>query len=349
MTIKWGVIGAGGIARRRTIPEVIQYAQNSVIKAVMDPNPQSLAEIQKEFNLEAAFTTLEEILKEDLDAVYIASPVFAHFEQAVQSLQAGKNVLCEKPLSLSIREGEEMAEIAEKKKLKLGIAFMMRFNVYHQKIKTLIDDHQLGKIVAARAQLTCWYPPIQNAWRQIPQLSGGGALADMGCHCLDLLEYFLGNITATVGFLDTTVHPYQVEDTANVILKFESEAQAMVDNYFNVPDKAANNLLEIYGTKGAILTKNTIGQDPGGTMWLYQEKEEKNYDAQQSRKEISYQLVELKPSPLYAQEIDAFSQWINTGVKPKPDLSAAIGIRNLKVLDSIYRSAKEKKVVEVTK
>lgn len=84
-------------------------------------------------------------------------------------------------------------------------------------------------------------------------------------------------------------------------------------------------------------------------MWLYQEKEEKNYDAQQSRKEISYQLVELKPSPLYAQEIDAFSQWINTGVKPKPDLSAAIGIRNLKVLDSIYRSAKEKKVVEVTK
>lgn len=84
-------------------------------------------------------------------------------------------------------------------------------------------------------------------------------------------------------------------------------------------------------------------------MWLYQEKGEKNYDAQQSRKETCYQLVELEPSPLYAQEVDAFSQWITTGVKPKPDLSAEIGIRNLKVLNSIYQSAKEKKVVAVTK
>lgn len=91
-----------------------------------------------------------------------------------------------KPMALTLDQTEAMVELAEKKNLKIGVAFMMRYNVYHQKIKKLVEENQLGQVVYGRAQLTCWYPPIPGAWRQKKVTGGGGALIDMGCHCIDL-------------------------------------------------------------------------------------------------------------------------------------------------------------------
>lgn len=345
MRVRWGVIGACGIARRRTIPEVLRFAEKSSIVALMDVDKEALRVTAQEFGIPCAYLTVPELLKEDIDAVYIASPVAFHYPQVKEALEAGKHVLCEKPLALRVEEAEELLEIAEKKGLKFGVAFMMRYNVYHRKIKEWVDEGVIGQPVFARAQLTCFYPEIPGAWRQKRATGGGGALTDMGCHCIDLLEWFFGEVAEVFGFLDTITHPYEVEDTSTVLLKFKNRAHGFVDNFFNVPDEAARNTLEIYGTEGAILAQHTIGQDPGGEVWYCFSGGVKRYDAFQRRESPSWQKLELTPKPLYAQEVDAMSEWILGG--EKPEIVAETGLRNMRVLSAIYRSAEERKAVAV--
>ncbi len=345
MKVRFGVIGAGGVARRRTIPEVLAFARHSEIVACMDVNPQALEEISQSFGITRATTSLEELLGADIDAVYIASPVAFHYKQAMQALSFGKHVLCEKPFALTLCEAEEMTEKAEKEGLKLGVAFMMRYNVYHQKIKEWIEEGRLGQLVAGRAQLSCFYPPIPSAWRQKKGEGGGGAFMDMGCHCVDLLEWFFGETREVFAFMDTLIHDYEVEDTSSVLLKFASGAQAFVDNYFNVPDRASKNALEIYGTKGAVLTHYTIGQEKGGMVWYLFEEEVSGYDALQKREETGWQMLSLEPKPLYAQEVDAFSRWILFGEKPL--ISYEVGLRNMRVVEAVYRSSAMGKPVRV--
>lgn len=345
MKVRFGVIGACGIARRRTIPEVLRFAKKSEITALMDVDADALAATANTFGIPRAYLTVEELLREDIDAVYVASPVAFHYAQVKQALEAGKHVLCEKPLALRVEEAEELLELAEKNNLKFGVAFMMRYNVYHEKIKAYIDEGKLGQPVFARAQLTCFYPPIPGAWRQKKATGGGGALTDMGCHCVDLLEWFFGEITEVFGFLDTITHRYEVEDTSTVLLRFKNGACGFVDNFFNIPDEAARNVLEVYGTKGAIVAQHTIGQDPGGEVHCLFLEEEKGYDALQKRSPSTWQKLELEPEPLYAREMDAMSEWILGGAKPR--ISADVGLRNMKVLAAIYRSAEERRAVAV--
>ena len=184
--IKWAVLGCGGIARRRTIPEGIVPARNAAIVAVHDLNPQANAEVARQFEAQAA-ASVEELLRCDADAVYIATPPNVHCEQTLACARAGKHVLCEKPLGLTVAEAGAMMSACAQAGVRLGTAFMMRFHAQHQAALRLIRDGQLGQPVFARAQLSCWYPPLPGAWRQDPATGGGGSLMDMGGHCLDLL------------------------------------------------------------------------------------------------------------------------------------------------------------------
>jgi len=345
LKVKWGVIGAGGIARRRSIPEVVKFSEKSQITALMDVSKELIEETGKQFGIDQCYTSVEEIFKQDIDAVYIASPVFEHEKQVAAALKAGKHVLCEKPMALTLDQTEAMVELAEKKNLKIGVAFMMRYNVYHQKIKKLVEENQLGQVVYGRAQLTCWYPPILGAWRQKKVTGGGGALIDMGCHCIDLLEWIIGPCQEVTAFIDTITHSYEVDDTSTILMKFKNGAQGVVDNFFNIPDQAAKNMLEIYGTKGAVITHNTIGQDSAGKMWLYLESGDQGYSSQQARTQDAYQEVVLEPKSMYAQEFDAFSDWIQTGVKPV--ISYEAGIRNFKIIEAAYQSSQERKAIDV--
>ena len=89
-------------------------------------------------------------------------------------------------------------------------------------------------------------------------------------------------------FIDTITHSYEVDDTSTILMKFKNGAQGVVDNFFNIPDQAAKNMLEIYGTKGAVITHNTIGQDSAGKMWLYLESGDQGYSSQQARTQDAY-------------------------------------------------------------
>src|SRR5580704_16600509 len=206
--IRWGVIGSGGIAKRRTIPEGILKASNATLVSVCGRDVKKNEETAKQFSAKPA-RTLKELLQTDIDAVYIGTPVHQHVEQTRLAAAAGKHVFCEKPLGLDVAEAETMIAACRKAKVNLGTAFMMRFHSQHQAAKKLIADGKLGKPVFARAQLSFFYPPIPGAWRQNFAEGGGGALIDLAGHCLDLLEMCFGPITSVSCMTNRTIQSYE--------------------------------------------------------------------------------------------------------------------------------------------
>ncbi len=346
MAIGWGVIGCGGIADRRTIPEGIIAAPGAELVAVQDVAQERTQEVAQARGV-TGYATVEELLADDnVQAVYIATPTHVHHEQTLAAAQAGKHVLCEKPLALTIEECEASIAACADAGVKFGTNFMMRFHACHVKIKEMIDSGQLGTPVLGRAELTCWYPPIPGAFRQIPELGGGGSLIDMGNHCIDLLEFFFGKVAQVTCFTGNLVQDYQTEDTAVVAMQFENGAVGMVDTLFNVPDAAARNMLEVYGSKGSMVTKGTIGQDSAGSISSILESGDKEYDAAQVRDAGSAEeIIEPDVSNMYEAAVQGFCEAIENDTEPP--ISGADGLWSHKVIDACYESAKTGKVVAV--
>jgi predicted dehydrogenase len=168
---------------------------------------------------------------------------------------------------------------------------------------------------------------------------------DMGGHCIDLLEMFFGPVERVSCFVNRSVQGYETEDSAAAILWFEGGALATVDTFFCIPDASSQNVLELYGSRGSILAKGTIGQGACGVMTAYLEGDAGGYQAQQARGEgIGF---ELAPSPvnLYEAEIAEFSQAI---LDERPSLlTGEAGLRSQKVLAACYLSAQTERVIHI--
>lgn len=342
--IAWGVIGSGGIARRRTIPEGIVPASNAELRFVFDIDTAVNREVAQRYDARPA-DSLESFVDSDIDAVYIATPACFHYGQTLRCAEAGKHVLCEKPLGMNVVEGERMAAAARRARVKFGTAFMMRLHSQHRAALTLIQEGRLGRLVYARAQLSCWYPPIEGAWRQDPEKGGGGSLMDMGGHLIDLLEMFLGPVSQVSCAIQNAVHGYSPEDSAVALLRFAGGALGSVDAFFCIPDESSRNVLEIYGSQGSILASGTIGQASDGEMRAYLKVSAGEYDALQQRDVSAGVAITPEPVNLYRAEIEEFSQAILEDRDPV--ISGDAGIRSQKVLAACYESARTGRVVEI--
>lgn len=342
--VRWGVVGCGGIARRRTIPEGIAAASNGRLAAVWDASEAVTREVATQFGARAA-AGLGDLLVDDIDAVYIASPPSAHRDQAIACARAGKHALCEKPLGMTVAEVEGMIGEFRRAGRQLGTAFMMRFQSQHQAALQIIREGRLGKPVLGRAQLSCWYPPMPGAWRQDPATGGGGSLMDMGGHCIDLLEMFLGPVKRVSCFINRSVHGYASEDSAVATLFFENGAMGVVDAFFCVPDEASQNRLELYGSLGSILATGTIGQGERGMMMACLKADAGGYDAQQAR--ASDETTPIVPAPvnMYRAEIEEFGAAILGGREPSN--GAGPGLKSQRVLAACYESARSGAAIEV--
>jgi predicted dehydrogenase len=311
---------------------------------VYDINLKANGEVAQAFGVQAC-ESLEELLAAEIDAVYIATPVYVHCEHVTRCVRAGKHVLCEKPLALTVQEGQEMVALAKRCKVQFGVGFMMRFHSQHQEALKIIQSGKLGRPVYGRAQLSCWYPPLEGAWRQDPSQGGGGSLADMGVHCIDLLEMFFGPVVSVGCWIGNLVQPYRSEDSAVTTLVFENGALGTVDSFFCIPDESSQNVLDLYGSEGSILAKGTIGQGSQGEMVFYPRARAQGYDAQQKRD--TDQGIALHPSPVntYRAEIEEFSQAILEG--RESGLGGDLGLRSQRTLEACYESAKTARAVWV--
>lgn len=342
--IKWGVLGSGGIARRRTIPEGISQANNAELVAAYDINREVNNRLAAQFNAKAA-ESVAALLESNAEAVYIATPANLHYKQVLACAEAGKHALCEKPLGMNVRETRKMIEACQQAKVILGAGFMMRFNSQHRAALRMIQEGKLGRLTYGRAQLSCWYPAIAGAWRQDPATGGGGSLVDMGGHCIDLLEMFFGRVKKVSCFINNTVHHYKSEDSAVVALSFENGAMATVDTFFCIPDNSSKNVLELYGSMGAILAKGTIGQGAAGEMIAFLESATVGYDAAQARAAAAGMVMAPEPVNTYKAEIEEFSNAIIDNRQPSNNVE--LGLQNQKILAACYKSAKTGEAVTI--
>ncbi len=341
--VRWGVIGAGGIADRRTIPGML-LADNAELVAVMDVSMELAERLRAKHGAKRAYCDCRELLADpEIDAVYIATPVACHREQALAAIEAGKHILIEKPVCLTADEGEEIIKKCREKGLLIAAGFLMRFSSSHRAMRDMIAAGRLGQIVSVRAQFSCWYPKMEGAWRQSKALGGGGALMDMGIHCIDLVGFITGSeIKRVSAFCANNVFDYETEDQAAAIMELENGAFAIVDTNFNIPDASQRARLEIYGTKGSILAEGTIAQDDAGRVELLI-SEEKGYDAQQTRSIGGAELLETEKVNMYTQEIASFGRSLLTGAPLEVPAEEAIKVQ--RVIEAAYRSSEEGRAV----
>lgn len=342
--VNWGIIAAGGIARRRTLP-AISAVSNATVVGIMDRNKNALEEIAEEYRIQEVYTDEMELLQNsNVEAVYVASPVCFHKEQAIKVLKSGKSLLLEKPLAMNEEDAEEILNVASQENQTAGVAMVMKHHPAHKKMKELISEGAIGDIVSCRAQINCWFPDMEGNWRQKKGTAGGGALEDMGTHCIDILRYLLNDEVEWVfGDIGTKTFQYEVDDSADCILHMKKGATCYIDAHFNIPDEAARGMLEIYGTKGSILARGTIGQDGQGEVFLNQCSMDE-YNSNQIRKESGLgQKVEYQKENIYGVQIEEFSQ----AVIDKGNVMTSIedAMNTVKVIDALYKSAEEKKVV----
>lgn len=343
--VKWGILGAGGIADRRTLPGMMD-CEFAEVTAVMEVNPDNAERLRTKYGAKYAYTSAEELIANpEVEAVYIASPINFHKSQIFAAAKAGKHILCEKPIALTVSECEEIEAFCKNYDVLTATGFMMRFHGYHQEIKRLIADGTIGQLVTARAQFTCWYPEIAGAWRQSKAFSGGGSFMDLGVHCVDILEYLSGQKTVKVAAMcDTKTFSYDVEDTATVMLKMDGGLTAYVDTNFNIPDEAAICRLEFYGTKGSITAEGTLSQIEAGEVRLIV-SDQGTYNAAQNRCKTKSEILSVPLGNMYTKEIDSFSKSILDGTTVEVPLSDAVHIQ--RVVEAAYLSSQEEKFVSI--
>lgn len=332
--MKWCIVGAGGIADRRTIPAILKDQEN-VLAGIMDRNPTMAETIGKKYNV-AYFTDEEEMLKSvDCDAVYIGTPVMCHMEQALTALKYGKHVFLEKPIAINGADSRRLVDAFKREGKQITIGYMMKYHNLHEKAKELVQTDGIGQVTNVRAQFSCWYPDIKGAWRQNKALGGGGAIMDLGVHCIELVENVLNEEIVDVKALYSThTFSYEVEDGAVIVFKTESGTLGHIDVNFNIPDSASESKLELYGTKGYILCKGTLGQEETGTLsHLY--APQGAYEAMQNRtieKPVEYT---GEGEGLYLKQIRKFVATVKSG---KPDyFYADRAVQVQEIVDTIYR------------
>ncbi|MBE7062314.1 MAG: Gfo/Idh/MocA family oxidoreductase [Clostridia bacterium] len=346
MKIRWGIIGCGGIARRRTIPGLVG-AENAELVAVMDTNETFAKEVAEEFGVAHAFSDMDSLLAlDEVDAVYIATPVFCHKEQVIAAANAGKHILLEKPMALTSREAEELKELCDAKGVRLSIGLMMRFHAYHEEIRRLISEGAIGDIVSIRSQFACWYPDIPGVWRQDKSKSGGGALVDLGVHCIDLVQYVTGlRCIEVAAFCDTQTFSYGVDDSASVLLRMNNGALCVIESNFNIPDDAVTGKIEIYGTAGSIRADGTLAQEEVGTVQILRSDAAKGYDAAQTRAGNSATCIDVPTGNMYTKEVERFGDAIINGTPSPVPAEDAIFVQ--KIVEAAYISEAEKRFVAV--
>ncbi|MBQ2444973.1 MAG: Gfo/Idh/MocA family oxidoreductase [Oscillospiraceae bacterium] len=333
--VRWCIIGAGGIADRRSIPGMLLDPQNEIV-AVMDTVPAVAQKVAEKYGFPHYFSDAEEMLKTvDSDAVYIATPVFCHYDQAMLALKHGRHVFMEKPITLGAKEGKKLLNAFKKAGKQLMIGYMMGYHNLHVKARNLIQSGGIGDVNLFKLQFTCWYPDIPGAWRQTRAYSGGGAIMDLAVHCMELFTSITGeDFEKCTAYFTTKTFNYEVEDSAVITFKSEKGILGHIDVNFNVPDNAATGKMEIYGTAGSIVTEGTLSQEEVGRMkYIY--SPQGDYEAQQNRISGKAQTYYGKGGNMYTKQFAAFGKLILSGKTDYTNAERALRIQEL--CDEMYK------------
>jgi 1,5-anhydro-D-fructose reductase (1,5-anhydro-D-mannitol-forming) len=259
--VGWAIISTGRHPEARMAP-AINKARNSRLVAVMSRDLERARAFAARHGAPRAYDSLEAVLSDpDVQAVYIASPNYLHAEQTLAAVRAGKHVLVEKPMALTVEDGRRMVAAARQAGVKLGVAFHCRHHPAHREARQVVRSGALGEIVYATASWSALAPGPRPEWWSRPEQVGGGAIMGTGVHVFDLLRFVLGReVVEVFAYQDSP----PIETTDSVLFKFEdgSTAHVVCSRKVAYP----NNDLNIYGLAGRIRSVDTISTDLKGSL-----------------------------------------------------------------------------------
>ncbi len=229
-TVRYGIIGTGMIARVHA--QAIRDAADSELVAVHDAIPERAAAFAREFGVAWESDLRAFLGRRDVDAVTVATPSGSRADVAVPAAQAGKHLLCEKPLEVTLERVDRIIQAAESAGVLLACVFQARTVGAVRRVHEAIEAGRLGRVVMANVQVP-WFRSQAyydgSPWRGTWRLDGGGALMNQSIHIIDLLLYFLGEPESVMAYTDTLAHQrIEVEDTAAAAVRFKNGTLATI-------------------------------------------------------------------------------------------------------------------------
>ncbi|RSK26186.1 gfo/Idh/MocA family oxidoreductase [Bacillus sp. HMF5848] len=255
-TLKVGVIGCGAIAQRRHLPE---YAANKNVEivAVCDINAERAEEMATKYDAKAYTEYKDVIALDEIDVISVCLPNYLHAPVSIAASQAGKHVLCEKPMATSKEEALAMIEAAKASNKKLMVAHNQRFVSSHRKAKEIIESGKLGKVYSFRTTFghpgpEDWSLDGRESWFFNKEEAFIGAMGDLGVHKADLMRYLLGDFAEVSSFIETNAKENtDVDDNAVCILRTANGIiGTLAASWAYV--KGGDNSTVIYGEKGVL-------------------------------------------------------------------------------------------------
>ncbi len=245
--LNWLVIGVGDITSKRVIPAILEE-ERSRLYAILTRHPEKA----KPYNT-MVFGDLDGALRdEQINAVYVASPVFLHAPQTLAALRAGRHVLCEKPMAMNFAKAQSMVQAAQAAGEVFGVAYYRRHYPKLQRAIELIQKGVIGQPLLAYITYHGWIPGEagHRGWLLEPEKAGGGPLYDVGSHRIDVLNFCFGEPLRVRAALGNDVHQLQVEDSATVMIEYKSGVRGIVDVRWN--SRVPRDEFRIVGTGGEI-------------------------------------------------------------------------------------------------
>jgi predicted dehydrogenase len=250
-TIRWGMIGCGDVTEIKSGP-AFQKAENSELVAVMRRDGVKAEDYAKRHKVPKWYDNAEALIEDaEVDAVYIATPPDSHMDYTLKAAAAGKPVYVEKPMALNHTECQKMIAACEKAGVPLFVAYYRRALPRFLKVKELIDGGVIGAVRSVATSL-CQPPEqdLKHPWHVNPAIAGGGKFMDVGCHLLDLLDFFFGPVAEVRGHAANQAKLYEAEDIVCGQFSFASGVEAVGTWCFTAGEPLDRT--EIIGSKGRI-------------------------------------------------------------------------------------------------
>lgn len=253
--IGFGIIGCGMISNWHA--EAISKVQGAQLIAVTDVNEKSRGDFAEKFHTAAVSTVDELLARSDINIICICTPSGLHAPLAVQAANAGKHIIVEKPMAITLKEADEIIYACEKNAVKMAVISQLRFTHAIQKLKGAIDSGLLGKLVAGDIYMKFYRSQEyynKGGWRGTWKMDGGGALMNQGIHGIDLLQYVMGPVKSVFAHTRTLARNIEVEDTAVAVLEFKNGALGIIEATTSIYPGLPRRL-EVNGDKGTIIVE----------------------------------------------------------------------------------------------
>lgn len=255
--VRFGLIGCGAIGKIHA--HVISQILNAELAIVADRNTLLCTALQSQYGCEICDDYMDILKRDDIDIVTICLPSGLHYQVVKDAAMAGKHIIVEKPMDISLEKADSMIEICNKRGVKLSVIMQHRFDEAVQLLKRTVNSGSLGKLNFGTSRTT-WYRDEEYfkaaSWRGTWAVDGGGALMNQSIHYIDLLQYIMGPVDAVCGKCDTLQHKMiETEDVGVALIRFKNGAIGTIEGT-TLAYPGLNTELNIFGQNGTVCIKN---------------------------------------------------------------------------------------------